>query len=310
MGYDRDVSEDSILFSTPAGSPVPGVEVRRVRSFREGATVSLEGVPAQVLAQSLKRRLQDRLVVDTDSARMPSLGEEELATIELLDGDRTLEQVFRESQLPAGRTQRLLQRLQVLRLVREVSEAGAPETSPPAPEEPPAPREDTRPSLSEEHRQAVAAERQRVLAADYYAVLAVDRGAEVGDIQKAYYGLLRRFHPDVFFGRKLEDVETQLMEITERYHEAYSTLRDPERRREYDLTLEPSAETADTGGAAAGDGELKSDAAKQFDKGLAHYQRNEYEKARPFLELACAFDPDNPVYREHRDRVRRMLGVE
>jgi len=63
---------------------------------------------------------------------------------------------------------------------------------------------------------------------DYYVTLGVTRGSTQEEIRKAYRALARRFHPD----RNTESPESvdRFREITE----AYDTLGDPEKRRQYD----------------------------------------------------------------------------
>jgi curved DNA-binding protein len=62
---------------------------------------------------------------------------------------------------------------------------------------------------------------------DYYQVLGVDRAAVDADIKKAYRKLAHRYHPDV---SKDPEGEEKFKEIAE----AYATLKDPEKRKEYD----------------------------------------------------------------------------
>lgn len=62
---------------------------------------------------------------------------------------------------------------------------------------------------------------------DHYDVLHVSRGASPQEIARAYRALLRRHHPDVG-GEEAVPAELQLI------MEAFSVLRDPQRRRAYD----------------------------------------------------------------------------
>ena len=77
---------------------------------------------------------------------------------------------------------------------------------------------------------------------DHYEVLGVDRHASDEDIKRAYRDLARRYHPDS--QPDAPDAEERFKEISV----AYENLRDPERRRRYDVF-------GDTGAARSGGGE-------------------------------------------------------
>ena len=64
--------------------------------------------------------------------------------------------------------------------------------------------------------------------ADYYETLGVSRDASEAEIKQAFRTLARQYHPDV---NKSPDAEGRFKEI----NEAYETLRDPQKRRAYDL---------------------------------------------------------------------------
>ena len=70
--------------------------------------------------------------------------------------------------------------------------------------------------------------------ADYYAILEVDPTADGGAIKKAYRRLALRWHPDKHWGDG--DKEEATSRFT-RINEAFETLGDEERRREYDADL-------------------------------------------------------------------------
>ena len=67
---------------------------------------------------------------------------------------------------------------------------------------------------------------------DYYVVLGIAEDADEGTIRSAFRALARRYHPDVGAGSSLAQFQ--------RAREAYETLVDPERRRQYDYQLRAS----------------------------------------------------------------------
>jgi curved DNA-binding protein CbpA len=65
----------------------------------------------------------------------------------------------------------------------------------------------------------------------YYVILGVPVNADAATIRRAFRGLVRQYHPDAGAGSSAQRFRESV--------QAYETLSDPERRREYDASLQP-----------------------------------------------------------------------
>src|SRR6185436_2634075 len=71
---------------------------------------------------------------------------------------------------------------------------------------------------------------------DFYVILGLGRDASASEIKRAYTRLARRYHPGINPGDRAAGA------VFERIVEAYETLSDPERRRQYDAVGAPRPE--------------------------------------------------------------------
>lgn len=94
------------------------------------------------------------------------------------------------------------------------------ESTPPPP--PPPPRQKPKPKP----------EPEKTYVQTYYDILCVDRNATFDEIKTAYRKQAAHYHPDVFWGSKEYAVE-----IMQKINAAYDTLKDDQKRAEYDKTI-------------------------------------------------------------------------
>jgi molecular chaperone DnaJ len=73
---------------------------------------------------------------------------------------------------------------------------------------------------------------------DYYVILGLEPGASPAEIKRAYRRLARRYHPGINPGDRAAE------SMFDRISEAYDTLNDPERRRQYDAAGGRSSDAA------------------------------------------------------------------
>lgn len=71
---------------------------------------------------------------------------------------------------------------------------------------------------------------------NYYEILEVDKNASPEVIEKAYKTLAKKYHPDLQADSSKKDAEIRMKLI----NEAYEVLSNPEKKREYDISLQKS----------------------------------------------------------------------
>jgi len=99
--------------------------------------------------------------------------------------------------------------------------------------------------LTPEQRQRLLDLDRRHSSLDHYQLLGVETNADTKAIRAAYYELVRVYHPDRYFGKKLGDFEGPLTRVFGKFSEAYEVLHRAESRAEYDRYLGARRRTID-----------------------------------------------------------------
>lgn len=161
--------------------------------------------------------------------------------------------------------------------------------------EPPAPPPD---GLSAEHRErwTEIAERAKAIETQtYFDMLGVPKDASAANIQKAYFGLVKKWHPDRLPG-ELSELRPFVERIFRYLTRANETLSDPAERGKYLATVQEG------GGTPEKERELAAivNAAMEFRKVEVLMRRREHDRALELVEEILEVAPDEADYHATR----------
>jgi len=115
----------------------------------------------------------------------------------------------------------------------------------------------------------------------YYGVLGVKDDSGLAQIKTAYYRAAKKFHPDIHFTLADDALKDMLSDIFSYIYEAYSTLSDPARRKEYDdlIRIKPARLSSSV-----------EKAREKFREGRGLLKLGRFEEAELLLGQAVYFD--------------------
>jgi curved DNA-binding protein CbpA len=123
---------------------------------------------------------------------------------------------------------------------------------------------------------------------DYYMILGVNKDSSKQEIKDSYYGLVKKYHPDILANLD-DDTREKADRIFSEISIAYQTLNDDEKRMEYD-----SASVLD---------DIKSEAQElyqaeiTFNEGSALLKQKKYEQAEEKFNKAIEINPESFLYK-------------
>ncbi len=141
---------------------------------------------------------------------------------------------------------------------------------------------------------------------NYYQLLGVKPDADISEIRRAYHRRARSIHPDRFYEHPDPEIRRAVSTIFKRITEAYTVLRDPEKKELYDQKLredpkhlrftdEDLQELRQKKRISTG----KTAKTRQlYQKAIELHQRGEIKTAIQNLKLASSFEPDNAHFKE------------
>ena len=135
----------------------------------------------------------------------------------------------------------------------------------------------------------------------HYELLDISHRASVDDIKKAYFGLAKRFHPDLFHRQTDAATLNRIQHAFTEIAHAYETLRDEEKRRSYDFKLRKLLEelerlSPEERGKPKTEQKTLTEASEIFEHGFNLLMDEEYEQALPYILRAVHLAPDAARY--------------
>ena len=126
----------------------------------------------------------------------------------------------------------------------------------------------------------------RAKEASYFARLGLPETAGRDDVKSAFLALARQFHPDLFGGPAMADLQDKVRDFFSAVNEAYQGLSDDKRRAQHLAALRSGGST---------DPQRIESARIDFQKGEACLRTRDHVRGRGFLESAVRADP-RPEY--------------
>ena len=153
---------------------------------------------------------------------------------------------------------------------------------------------------------------------DYYQLLHLERSAKPSEIRRAYHETSRSFHPD---SNRHQEPEVRLAidKIAKRISEAYSILRNPRRRKAYDLQIAAKAGVRMQLADAEAVGSRKQTETREgrtpqgrqyFNLANASLRQGDLAGAIRNLQTAITFEPDNAYFKEQLAEARKKWNAE
>ena len=146
-------------------------------------------------------------------------------------------------------------------------------------------------------------------AANFYEYFDVPHDLAVSEIKKNYFGLAKRFHPDLFRKEADASLHQRIQNAFTKLAQAYDTLKNDSSREIYDYKMRKEIaemiERQRTGETVKETDTKKQidQAAKNFDQGFNYLMDDDYEAAMPYLARAVFFDKDNARYHAYLGKV-------
>ncbi len=143
------------------------------------------------------------------------------------------------------------------------------------------------------------------------------REATAGEIKKAYYAESRAFHPDGYYQEADEELKANVFKIYKRITEAYTVLRDPEKRRKYTADIDGPDRAGKLRFTEQSEAEQKKAKEEQegkteqgrkcYRQALLEVRQKRFETAERTLRTALMYEPDNDLFKAKLEEVQGQI---
>jgi DnaJ-class molecular chaperone len=149
---------------------------------------------------------------------------------------------------------------------------------------------------------------------DYYQILKVRPDASTTEIKGAYHAESREFHPDNFADEPDQGTREMVLKVAKAVNEAYSVLKDFDRRRKYDAILaRPPGERRiryveeeqEAQKKQPEDGFQTDQGRRLFNQGVLEAKMKRWVQAEKTLRIALSFEPGNQQIEKLLEEVGR-----
>ncbi len=145
----------------------------------------------------------------------------------------------------------------------------------------------------------------------HYELLNIPYKSTTSEIKMAYFGLAKRFHPDLFHKQTDAKTHSRIQNAFSEIAHAYETLRDEEKRKTYDFKLRKILQELEK---LSPDERIKPkteqkmliEASEIFEHGFNLLMEEDFEQAVPYLARAVNLAPDVGRYHAYYGRILSM----
>ncbi|MBX2813038.1 MAG: J domain-containing protein [Myxococcales bacterium] len=149
---------------------------------------------------------------------------------------------------------------------------------------------------------------------DYFQVLGVTTEASHDELKCKYHQLLRNYHPDSFFISPDQELKEAVKAIAKRVTEAYVTLRNPQKRRQYTEDIQGPYRQQRLRYTEQRESEIRRDSTvgettqgrQLWLKALAAIRAGNYADAERDLQTALIFEHSNTSFQAKLNEIRTL----